>query len=163
MKIDLVLGVLRKRFPLQTIQVRRVPLDETFVELPPASIYPAVQALTEQFGIRHLSTITGQDTGSEIQLLYHFWDGEGLTLCTSLPREDARIATLTGLIPGAAFYEREVSEMLHVTFEGHPDPRKLLLPDDWGDAAPLRQGFSARWLGEDHGAESRGENTPWTE
>jgi membrane-bound hydrogenase subunit beta len=155
MKVDLVLEVLRELFPSQTIQARRVPIDETFVALPPACIYSAAQALIEQFGIRHLSTITGQDTGNEIQLLYHFWDGEGLTLCTSLPREDARIATLTGLIPGAAFYEREVSEMLHVTFEGHPDPRKLLLPDDWGGKAPLRRGSSTRSLGEDQGAELR--------
>jgi NADH:ubiquinone oxidoreductase subunit C len=121
--------------------------------LPPGCICPAAQLLVERFGIRHLSTITGQDTGSEIQLLYHFWDGEGLTLCTSLPREQACIATLTDLIPGAALYEREVSEMLHVAFEGHPDPRKLLLPDDWDGEAPLRRESSARSLGEDHGAE----------
>jgi len=63
-----------------------------------------------------------------IELLYHFWDGGGLTLRTSLPREEPHIATLTDLIPGAAFYEREVSEMLGVTFDGHPDLRALLLP-----------------------------------
>jgi NADH:ubiquinone oxidoreductase subunit C len=157
MKVDLILEALREVFPSQTIEARRVPTDETFVALPPACICPATRVLVEQFGIRHLSTITGQDTGNEIELLYHFWDGEGLTLCTSLVRENACIATLTDLIPGAAFYEREVSEMLHVAFEGHPDPRKLLLPDDWDGDAPLRQGFSTRWLGEDQRAESREE------
>lgn len=159
MKVDLILEALREVFPSQTIEVRRVPIDETFVTLPPACICPAAQVLVEQFGIYHLSTITGQDTGNEIQLLYHFWDGEGLTLCTSLSRGDAHIATLTDLLPGAAFYEREVSEMLHVTFEGHPDPRKLLLPDDWGGEAPLRKGFSTRSLREDQGAELREEGT----
>jgi NADH-quinone oxidoreductase subunit C len=121
------------------MQVQTVPIGETFVTLPACCIHPAVQLLVEQFGVYHLSTITGQDTGEAIELLYHFWDGQGLTLCTSLPRADARIATLVDLIPGAAFYEREVGEMLGVTFEGHPDPRPLLLPDDWDGGAPLRK------------------------
>jgi NADH-quinone oxidoreductase subunit C len=121
-----------------------VPIDETFVALPAGCVHPATQVLVERFDLRHLSTITGQDTGSEIELLYHFWDGTGLTLRTSLPREEPHIATLTDLIPGAAFYEREVSEMLGVTFDGHPDPRALLLPDDWDGEPPLRQQEKAK-------------------
>ena len=137
MNIDLILHVLQDAFPAETLEPQAMPINETFVTLPPASIYLAAQILVERFGLRHLSTITGQDTGSEIELLYHFWDGRGLTLRTSLPREEPHIATLVNLIPGAAFYEREVSEMLHVTFDGHPDPRTLLLPDDWDGGAPL--------------------------
>jgi len=137
MNIDLILHVLQDAFPAETLEPQAMPINETFVALPPASIYLAAQILVERFGLRHLSTITGQDTGSEIELLYHFWDGRGLTLRTSLPREEPHIATLVNLIPGAAFYEREVSEMLHVTFDGHPDPRTLLLPDDWDGGAPL--------------------------
>ncbi|MCG2767772.1 MAG: NADH-quinone oxidoreductase subunit C, partial [Anaerolineae bacterium] len=76
-------------------------------------------------------------TGSEIELLYHFWDGQGLTLRTSLPREEPHIATVVNLIPGAAFYEREVSEMLGVTFDGCLDRRSLLLPDDWNEEPPM--------------------------
>jgi len=140
MNVHLVLEALNAMYA--PLQVRKVPLDDTFVTLPSDCVHPAVQVLIDQFDLRHLSTITGQDTGDEIQLLYHFWDGHGLTLCTSLSREDARIATLIDLIPGAAFYEREVSEMLHVTFVGHPDPHTLLLPDDWNGEAPLRKEFS---------------------
>ena len=139
MHLRAILEGLREAFPAETIEVQPVPMDETFIELPPDCIHPAAQVLVERFDLRHLSTITGQDTGSEIELLYHFWDGGGLTLRTSLPREEPHIATLTDLIPGVAFYEREVSEMLGVTFDGHPDPRALLLPDDWEDEAPLRQ------------------------
>ena len=137
MNVDLILNALREIFPAETIEAQAVPISETFVALPPACIPPAVRLLVEHFDLRHLSTITGQDTGSEIELLYHFWDGGGLTLRTSVPREAPHIATLADLIPGAAFYEREVGEMLHVTFDGHPDPRTLLLPDDWDGAAPL--------------------------
>ncbi len=131
MLVEAILQALHETFPAETIEAQAVPIGETFVALPPDCIHPAAQVLVERFDLRHLSTITGQDTGSAIELLYHFWDGGGLTLRTSLPREKPHIATLTDLIPGAAFYEREVSEILGVTFDGHPNPRPLLLPDDW--------------------------------
>jgi len=139
MLIEAILRALRETFPAKTIEAQAVPIGETFVVLPAGCIHLAAQVLVERFGLRHLSTITGQDTGSEIELLYHFWYGSGLTLRTSLLREEPHIATLTDLIPGAAFYEREVSEILGVTFDGHPDPRPLLLPDDWNGEPPLRQ------------------------
>jgi NADH:ubiquinone oxidoreductase subunit C len=132
MNIEAVLGVLREAFPKETLEPRVVPIDETFVTLPPDCIHPAVQLLIECFGLCHLSTITGEDTGSEIVLLYHLWHGRGLTLRAVLPQDGAHIA-------GATFYEREVSEMLGVTFDGHPDPSTLLLPDDWDGEPPLRQ------------------------
>jgi NADH-quinone oxidoreductase subunit C len=95
--------------------------------------------LIERFDLRHLSTITGQDSGHEIELLYHFWSGQGLTLRVALAREGSTVASVTDLIPGAAFYEREVSEMLGVAFDGHPGLHPLLLPEDWRGRPPLRQ------------------------
>jgi len=139
MNVELVLEALREAFPTETLEPRAVPADETFIPLPPDCVHPAVRILIERFGLRHLSTITGEDTGNEIVLLYHLWHGQGLTLRAVLPRDGAHIATLTDLIPGATFYEREVSEMLGVTFDNHPDPGTLLLPDNWDGEPPLRQ------------------------
>jgi len=138
--VDLIVEALREVFPAETIEVRPVPLDEVFVALPPSCIHPAVRLLVERFNLRHLSAITGQDLGDGIELLYHFWDGRGLTLRTTLPLEATSIVTLTDLIPGAAFFEREVSEMLRVSFNGHPDLRVLLMPDDWDGQPVMRQG-----------------------
>jgi len=137
MNIELMLESLRETSPTEALEPQAVPIDETFVTLPPDCIHAAVQVLVECFDLRHLSAITGEDTGDEIVLLYHFWDRHGLTLRTPLPRQNARITTLTDLIPGAAFYEREVSEMLGVAFDGHPNPRTLVLPDDWAGEPPL--------------------------
>jgi len=137
MNVERILESLRETFSTKLLEPQAVPIDETFVTLPPDCIHAAAQVLVERFDLRHLSAITGEDTGDEIVLLYHFWDGHGLTLRTSLPRQDARIATLTDLIPGAAFYEREASEMLGVAFDGHPATHRLLLPDDWSGEPPL--------------------------
>jgi len=139
MKIDAILEFLRAAFPDNTLDPETWPIDETVVTLRSESIHRAVRLLIECFNLRHLSTITGEDTGAEIVLLYHFWDRQGLTLRTTLPREEPRIPTLTDLVPGALFYEREVSEMLGVEFADHPDPEALLLPDDWDQGPPLRK------------------------
>jgi NADH:ubiquinone oxidoreductase subunit C len=141
--VERCLEQIREACPSHEVQVYSLPINETVVELPTTCLKPVVTALVEQGTVHHLSTITGQDVGDIIQLLYHFWEGSGLTLRTSLPRDESTIPSLTDLIPGAAFYEREVAEMLHVTFEGHPEPHGLLLPDDWDDTAPLRKEFSA--------------------
>ena len=59
---------------------------------------------------------------------------------TDLRRDNAVMPTLTGLYNTANWAEREISEMFGVIFEGHPDPRKLLLPEDW-QGYPLRKDY----------------------
>lgn len=123
--------------------VEKMPIDETVVTVPAECLRRAVDGLRETFEIDHLSTITGQDTGEEIELLYHFWRGYGITLRVRLPYADPRAPSLVAAIPGALFYEREIIEMLGVTFDGHPDPQPLLLPDTWEGGWPLRKSTAA--------------------
>jgi Ni,Fe-hydrogenase III large subunit/Ni,Fe-hydrogenase III component G len=53
---------------------------------------------------------------------------------------DPRVPSLTNLIPGADWHEREVYDLLGIVPEGHPDPRRLVLADDWPpDVFPLRK------------------------
>jgi NADH-quinone oxidoreductase subunit C len=63
-----------------------------------------------------------------------------LRLKVRLAGEDARVPTLTSLWPAANWLEREVWDMFGVQFDGHPDPRRLLMPEDW-DGFPLRKDY----------------------
>lgn len=121
-------------------------LDVTLADR--ASIDDAVATL-DALGVTHLITITGVDAGEDVDVLYHFLRygdpsdgdlGEGVevTLRVAVPKDDPTVGTITDRIPGAALYERELMDMLGVEVTGHPDPRKLLLPDDWEGGAPLR-------------------------
>ncbi len=139
MNVGAVIAALQAAFPDADLAPRVVPLDDTFVTLPAAMLRPAVQMLLDSLGVHHLSTITGVDTGEVVELLYHFWNEHGLTLRVPLAYDALSVASITDLIPGAAFYERELTEMLAVTIEGLPDPQPLLLPDDWDGGAPLRR------------------------
>ena len=134
-----VWAALQAAFPDDELTVETVPLDDTFITLAAEHVRPAAQIIVEQFGFGHLSTITGDDTGEGVCVLYHFWNKHGVTLRVVLPYDDLHVATLTDLIPGVAFYEREVAEMLGVTFDGHPNPARLFLPDDWDGGFPLRK------------------------
>ena len=90
-----------------------------------------------------LSDAFGVDYGDHLQVVYHLVrpeTAEGAFVRTNLPRDNATLPTLTGLYNTANWVEREIAEMFGVTFEGHPDPRKLLLPEDW-QGYPLRKDY----------------------
>ncbi|MEA2090629.1 MAG: NADH-quinone oxidoreductase subunit C [Thermoproteota archaeon] len=88
-----------------------------------------------------VSAITGVDLGEAIELMYHVRTrGIIVTIRTEVPKKDARIRSITGLVPGANFHEREVADLFGVTFEGHPNPERLILPEDWPkNLFPLRK------------------------
>jgi len=108
-----------------------------------------VDALTflMERNVSHLVTISGVDTGEEIDVLYHLVrhaeDGDSdesltVTLAMSVPRDDPEIRTITDLMPGASMYERELMDMLGIEVLDHPNPKRFLLPDDWEGGSPLR-------------------------
>jgi len=63
-----------------------------------------------------------------------------LRLKVRLAGSDARVQTVTGIWPAANWLEREVWDLFGITFDGHPDPRRLLMPEDW-DGFPLRKDY----------------------
>lgn len=86
---------------------------------------------------------SGVDTPLTIEILYHFsFDrlGKIVTLKVLLPKDGCEVESIAPLIPGASWIEREIGELFGVKFLNHPDPRRLLLAEDWPEGEyPLRQ------------------------
>jgi len=103
----------------------------------------AIEALKSKFGEVHLFSIVGADLRDRLELTYNLWLYEPkvhVMLKTSLPLDQAEVETVTDLIPGSILYEREVYEMLGVRFRGHPNLKRLFLPEDWPEGVyPLRK------------------------
>jgi len=103
-----------------------------------------IKILGNDFGFRHLSTITGIDTTKNFEILYHFAISQvSLTIRVIISRENPEIPSICGLIPGAVLYEREIQDLLGITVKNIPDPRPIVLPDDWPSGNyPLRKDWN---------------------
>ncbi len=115
-----------------------------FLKVAPGDLVSAVTALRDGMGLTYLATITGLDINENFEILYHFADHRTcLSLRVLVPKTDARIDSISPVIPGALFYEREIQDMFGIVLENIPDPRPLLLPDDWpANNFPLRKDWT---------------------
>lgn len=70
-----------------------------------------------------------------------------LRLKARVTEEHPAIESVTGVWKGAEFLEREVYDMMGITFTGHPDLRRILMPEDYNEGYPLRKDFPAEGRG----------------
>jgi NADH-quinone oxidoreductase subunit C len=77
------------------------------------------------------------------QLSYHILSHalkDRVRLRTMVDEADASVESITGIWPGANYFEREVFDLFGIRFEGHPNLRRILMPDDW-KGYPLRKDY----------------------
>ncbi len=97
-----------------------------------------------------LADLCGADRGPEeeprFEVNYHLFSTtthSRLRLKVMLTEDDAHVPTVTGVWRTANWHERETFDLFGVIFDGHPDLRRILLPDDWQGHA-LRKDFPLR-------------------
>lgn len=101
-----------------------------------------VKFIVENFNIPHVQTITGIDIGNEIQIISHLGRDITINVKTSIDKEKPEIDTISDIIPGATLYEREIYDLLGVNFIGHPNLKRLILPENWPKGVyPLRKDY----------------------
>jgi NADH-quinone oxidoreductase subunit C len=77
------------------------------------------------------------------EVVYHLYSIEHrhmIRLKAQVSEDDASIQSVTPVWEGANFHERECYDMFGIKFEGHPDLRRVLLPEDW-QGHPLRKDY----------------------
>ena len=127
-------------------------LGETTVIVPREQIVAVCEFLktTPGYEFNFLSDICGFDRGPEeeprFEVNYHLFSTtkhHRLRLKIVLHEEDAHVPTVTTVWRTANWHERETYDLFGVIFDGHPDLRRILLPDDWQGHA-LRKDFPLR-------------------
>jgi NADH:ubiquinone oxidoreductase subunit C len=125
------------------------------------SVKDVAEFIRDELHFDHAESVSGVDypEDKEIEVVYHLGSyldpslsKQILALSTRAPREDTpnpgndstRLPSLRDVFYSVEFHERECFEMLGVYFEGHPDNRRLLLPEDWADLPPLRKDFAIK-------------------
>jgi len=115
-------------------QIQQAYLGKAAIQVKADVIKDAVGTLLEANKDAGIVALTGLDLDKKIGLLYHMCtNGVIVTIKTEVSKKKPEIATISDLIPGAQFHERETADLFGVTFEGHPNPARLVLPDDWPD------------------------------
>ncbi len=125
---------------------------DAWLEVPAARWRDACRAARElpALGFDFLRCLTGVDRpeAGRIEVVAHLFSyrhRRALTLKTSVPRDTPELDSVAGVWPAADWHERELWDLLGVRLRGHPDLRRLLLPEDW-PGHPLRKD----WQEPDH-------------
>jgi NADH-quinone oxidoreductase subunit C len=94
-------------------------------------------------GFDRLGMVTAVDRGDGIEMVYRLQSreiGAGVFLKCTVSYDAPRVRSMFDLWPAADWQEREVYDLFGVEFEGHPDLRRILMPDDWS-GHPLRKAY----------------------
>ena len=143
------------------IQVAYIKETRTRLDVKKEKILDVAEFIKDHTPFDHAESVTGTDfpDDKEIEVTYHLgsytdnrYSKQIMALSTRVPREDepdpgndsTKLASLRDIFYSVEFHERECFEMLGVYFEGHPDNRRLLLPEDWADLPPLRKDFAIK-------------------
>ena len=118
---------------------------DLIVHIPREELLRGLHALRDDEALRFdylrcLTAVDNEDRG--IDVVYHLYSVEqrhNLTVKATLPNDDLTVDTATTVWKAANWLERETAEMFGIRFNGHPDPRTLLLPEDMTDSFPLRK------------------------
>ncbi len=142
-KLQPIVQTLEKDFDAEAKEM----FGEVEVLLAPEHIVVAAKKLRDEFDFAFLSTITAVDYFPEVSPRYHIVyvlnslsENLQLTLRVPVAGESSTIPTLVDVYKNANWRERELWDMFGIKVDGHPDLRRLLMPDDW-DGHPLRKDY----------------------
>ena len=99
--------------------------------------------LLRDLGFEYLNCLSGADWLSRLEVVYDLSSlhhPNKVHLRVPLTREDPVLRTVTDIWRGADWHERECFDLYGIRFEGHPDLRRILLPEDWV-GFPLRKDY----------------------
>ena len=104
----------------------------------------ACRFLKENLSFEQLACISAIDYKDKLALaynLYSYTTKEKITFKVFLDKNSPSVESITPLWSAADWHEREAFDLMGITFIGHPDLRRILLPDDW-QGHPLRKEYT---------------------
>jgi len=126
--------------------VRRGQLHEAMTWL---KVARGFDLLVDVTCVDYLNYRGAADRFGLVYLLTNVDSGERLTVRVFLNEPELTVPTVSDLWEGANWLEREVWDMFGITFAGHPDPRRILMPEAF-TAHPLRKDYPLQGRGERH-------------
>lgn len=142
---------LREQFPDGVFRNAVHAGDEDVVYIDPARVVEMLRWLHDapEQQYDHLADVTAVDYGGgrPLEVVYQLWsipNRRALRVKCELPLDGLEIESVTAIWAGANWLEREVFDLFGVHFAGHPDLRRILMPDNYAEGHPLRKDFPLR-------------------
>jgi NADH-quinone oxidoreductase subunit C len=142
--LELTAQELREAIP-ESILATEFHRGRAALVVEPRTIHSVLERLKAK-GYKFLASLHGVDYYPEeprLGVLYELLDMDRvdrISVKARVPTGEPRIASVVDLWAGANFPEREVYDMFGVVFEGHPDLRRILMPEDY-EGHPQRRDF----------------------
>lgn len=142
---------LRAEFPDGVFRSTVNAGDEDVVYIDPARVIEILRWLHDapEQHYDHLADVTAVDYGGgrPLEVVYQLWSiphRAALRVKCELPLDGLEIESVTKIWAGANWLEREVFDLFGIRFTGHPDLRRILMPDNYAEGHPLRKDFPLR-------------------
>ena len=153
---------LKERFG-ERVKATSTYLGQNFVVTAPDAAIPVLEFLKLEADFDYLVDVTAVDWPKRperfdlVYIVYSFARNERIRIKTQIA-DGFKPETAVGVHLTANWLEREVFDMFGIEFAGHPDLRRILMPEDW-QGYPLRKDYSIlqqdqRWVQENLGIES---------
>jgi NADH-quinone oxidoreductase subunit C len=146
--LELIAAEVRDKLGEDAVVGTKYAHERAVLEVSPARVHDVVAYLKESAGERFdsLMSVHGCDyLPEEPRLGVHYEllskeRVERLALKTRVGVDDPSLPSVVDIFPTAEYQEREVYDMFGVVFDGHPDPRRILMPEDY-EGFPQRRDF----------------------
>ena len=139
-----ILKSINDRFGKKIKKVFEKSYKRVFIDIESKDITDFVKYIFNELEAR-FNTASCIDMPDGMEILYHFTVEKAtvvISIRTYIDKKDLKIESITPIMKGAEWIEREIHELFGVEFKNHPNIKPLLLPDDWPEGLyPLRRDY----------------------
>jgi NADH-quinone oxidoreductase subunit C len=142
-----ILNTLASSFPGSVLEMKSDGVHDPFARVDPGKLRAICEFLRddEKMGFDALMCLSGvHNPDGTLGVVYHLnsttWNHK-IALKVSVPVEHPHCPSVESVWKTANWHEREAYDLFGIVFDGHPDLRRILLPDDW-EGYPLRKDYT---------------------
>lgn len=154
MKAPEIAERLKAKFPEAVLEIQP-EAKQPWIKIRPQDFATVARTLHDdpELSFDAMMCLSGVDYPAELACVYHLFSYKlrhAAVIKVFVQKTDPHVPSVTGIWRGADWFEREAFDLVGMVFDGHPDLRRLMMPEDWV-GHPLRKDYKEpdRYLGMD--------------
>lgn len=141
-----IIDRIKTRFGEAVLDSKSEGVPDPFIKITPLTVSDVAQFLRNDAELQFdfLMCLSGIDQGKNmLGVVYHLYSmtkRHKIEIKVEVPADKPEVPSVTAVWRTADWHEREAYDLIGIVFSGHPDLRRILLPDDW-EGHPLRKDY----------------------